>query len=189
LLVDGECAPGDGEVVIGGKQGDQAEGKAADGLGETEAIETGPRRGCCWQFCRNRRLLAAGWRSGGAGGRGHGAGAETGGEGSFHRCHRCHNTACKDLGKGSTRLLVPTPVAVGQICSSGLPPDGGCKSPQPGAMRLGMMTAVRSWPYRLRIHQLISSQRAMTADNALRLEQWLSVEAAFLDEPAEQVRA
>jgi hypothetical protein len=29
----------------------------------------------------------------------------------------------------------------------------------------------------------------MTADNALRLEQWLSVEAAFLDEPAEQVRA
>jgi hypothetical protein len=56
-------------------------------------------------------------------------------------------------------------------------------------MRLGMMTAVRSWPYRLRIDQLISSQRAMTADNALRLEQWLSVEAAFLDEPAEQLRA
>ena len=46
-------------------------------------------------------------------------------------------------------------------------------------MRLGMMTAVRSWPYRLRIDQLISSQRAMTAENALRLEQWLSVEAAF----------
>jgi hypothetical protein len=45
LLVDGEFAPGDGEVVIGGKQGDQAEGEAADGLGETEAIETGPRRG------------------------------------------------------------------------------------------------------------------------------------------------
>jgi hypothetical protein len=31
--------PGDGEVVIGGEQGDQAEGEAADGLGEAEAIE------------------------------------------------------------------------------------------------------------------------------------------------------
>ena len=46
-------------------------------------------------------------------------------------------------------------------------------------MRLGMMTADTSWPYRLRIDQLISGQRAMTADNALRLEQWLGVEAAF----------
>jgi death-on-curing protein len=30
-----------------------------------------------------------------------------------------------------------------------------------------------------RIHQLISGKRAMTADTALRLEQWLGVEAAF----------
>jgi hypothetical protein len=82
LLVDGDVAPGECEVVIGGEQGDEADGEAADGLGETEAIETGPRRGCCWQFWRNRRLLAAGWRPGGAGWRGHGAGAETGGEGS-----------------------------------------------------------------------------------------------------------
>jgi hypothetical protein len=81
LLGDGDVAPGEGEVVIGGKQGDQAEGEAADRLGETEAIEAGPRRGCCWQFWRNRRLLAAGWRPGGAGGRGHGAGGETGGGG------------------------------------------------------------------------------------------------------------
>jgi hypothetical protein len=29
-------------VVIGGKEGDQAEGEAADRLGETEAIEAGP---------------------------------------------------------------------------------------------------------------------------------------------------
>ena len=82
LLVDWDVAPGEGEVVIGGEQGDQAEGEAADRLGEAEAIEGGPRRGCCWQFWRNRRLLAAGWRPGGTWGRGHGAGAETGGEGS-----------------------------------------------------------------------------------------------------------
>jgi hypothetical protein len=41
LLGDGDVAPGEGEVVIGGKEGDQAEGEAADGLGETEAIEGG----------------------------------------------------------------------------------------------------------------------------------------------------
>jgi hypothetical protein len=48
LLGDGDVAPGEGEVVIGGEQGDQAEGEAADGLGEAEAIEGGPRRGCYW---------------------------------------------------------------------------------------------------------------------------------------------
>ena len=40
MLRDGDVAPGDGEVVIGGEEGDQAEGEAADGLGETEAVET-----------------------------------------------------------------------------------------------------------------------------------------------------
>jgi hypothetical protein len=30
---------GEGDVVIGGKEGDQAEGKPADGLGDTEAIQ------------------------------------------------------------------------------------------------------------------------------------------------------
>ena len=45
MLGDGDVAPGDGEVVIGGKQGDQAESEAADRLGETEAIEGGSRRG------------------------------------------------------------------------------------------------------------------------------------------------
>jgi len=34
LLGDGYDLPGEGEVVIGGEQGDQAEGKATDGLGE-----------------------------------------------------------------------------------------------------------------------------------------------------------
>ena len=102
LLVDWDVAPGDGEVVIGGKEGDQAEGEATDGLGETEAIEAGPKRGFCWQFWRNRRLLAAGWRPDGAGARGHGAGGVDGGEASFHRCHRCYNTVGMDLGERPT---------------------------------------------------------------------------------------
>jgi plasmid maintenance system antidote protein VapI len=42
-----------------------------------------------------------------------------------------------------------------------------------------MMTAVTSWPYRLRIDQLVSGKRAMKANTALRLEQCLGVEAAF----------
>jgi hypothetical protein len=99
-------------VVIGGEESDQAEGKATDGLGETEAIEAGPRWGCCWQFWRNRRLLAAGWRPGGVGGRGHGAGAETVGGGSFHRCHRCHNTVGKELRKRPSPACQWLPVAV-----------------------------------------------------------------------------
>jgi hypothetical protein len=44
LLGDGDVAPGDGEVVIGGEEGDQAEGKAADSLGEAEPIETEPAK-------------------------------------------------------------------------------------------------------------------------------------------------
>jgi hypothetical protein len=42
LLGDGDVAPGDGEVVIGGEEGDQAKSKATDGLGETEPVETDP---------------------------------------------------------------------------------------------------------------------------------------------------
>ena len=112
MLVDGDVAPGEGEVVIGGEEGDQAEGEAADGLDETEAIEVGPRRGCCWQFWRNRRRLAAGWRPIGAWGRGHGAGEVAGGEGSFHRCHRCHNTVANDLRKRPSPACQCLPVAV-----------------------------------------------------------------------------
>ena len=47
MLLDGDVAPGECEVVIGVEQGDQTEGEATDGLGETEAIEGGPRRECC----------------------------------------------------------------------------------------------------------------------------------------------
>ena len=42
MLGDGDVAPGECEVVIGGEQGDQAEGEAADGLGETKPVKTGP---------------------------------------------------------------------------------------------------------------------------------------------------
>ena len=39
MLGDGEVASSDGEVVIGGEEGDQAEGKATDGLGDTELVQ------------------------------------------------------------------------------------------------------------------------------------------------------
>jgi hypothetical protein len=50
LLRDGEGTPGDGEVVIGRKESDQAEGTAAAGLGETESVETKERR-APWARC------------------------------------------------------------------------------------------------------------------------------------------
>ena len=40
-----EGAAGDGDVVIGGKQRDQANGETAEGLGGAEAIEGKPRAG------------------------------------------------------------------------------------------------------------------------------------------------
>jgi hypothetical protein len=40
LLGDGDAAPGKGEVVIGGKKSDQAEGQATGGLGEAKPVET-----------------------------------------------------------------------------------------------------------------------------------------------------
>ncbi|MCX5952024.1 MAG: hypothetical protein NTZ40_00660 [Cyanobacteria bacterium] len=53
LLRDGEGASADGDVVIGGEQGDQAEGKAAYCLGETDPVEAEPIQvvpgaGLCW---------------------------------------------------------------------------------------------------------------------------------------------
>ena len=46
LLLELEVVAGDGDVVIGGEQGDQAEGQAADGLGDAEAIEAFAATGC-----------------------------------------------------------------------------------------------------------------------------------------------
>jgi len=43
LLLELEACAGEGDVVIGGKQGDQAEQQTTDGLNETEPIEAGPR--------------------------------------------------------------------------------------------------------------------------------------------------
>jgi hypothetical protein len=44
LLRDGDVAPGEGEVVIGGEKGDQAKSEATNGLGEAEPIETEPAK-------------------------------------------------------------------------------------------------------------------------------------------------
>ena len=44
MLRDGDVAPGDGEVVIGGEEGDQTKSEATDGLGEAEPIETEPAK-------------------------------------------------------------------------------------------------------------------------------------------------
>jgi hypothetical protein len=42
LLLELEAAAGDADVVIGGEQGDQADGKPAEGLSGAEAVESSP---------------------------------------------------------------------------------------------------------------------------------------------------
>ncbi|MFO0138146.1 MAG: hypothetical protein ACK535_09030 [Cyanobacteriota bacterium] len=44
MLLERNAAAEDGDVVIGGKEGDQAEGKAAEHLEAAEAIEAQPTR-------------------------------------------------------------------------------------------------------------------------------------------------
>jgi hypothetical protein len=44
LLLELEGAAEEGDMVIGGEQGDQAEGKAAEHLQDAEAIEAQPAR-------------------------------------------------------------------------------------------------------------------------------------------------
>ena len=39
MLLERDAAAEDGDVVIGGKEGDQAEGEATDGLGDTEPVK------------------------------------------------------------------------------------------------------------------------------------------------------
>ena len=82
LLLELEVVAGDGDVVIGGEQGDQAEGQAADGLGDAEAIEACIAAGSWRRFWRSRRLLSGGgWRIGSAAGRGHRIGGQRWGAG------------------------------------------------------------------------------------------------------------
>ena len=47
LLLELEGAAGEGDVVIGGEQGDQAEGDAAEHLEHTQAIQAQPAAGWC----------------------------------------------------------------------------------------------------------------------------------------------
>ena len=42
MLLDWEAAAGDGDVVIGGEQGNQVEDQATKGLGQTEPVKTEP---------------------------------------------------------------------------------------------------------------------------------------------------
>ena len=69
MLLDRETARGEGDVVIGRKEGDQANDQAAAGLEGTEMIESGPRALFCRQFWRSREHLAV---SGGIRGAGSG---------------------------------------------------------------------------------------------------------------------
>ena len=69
LLFELDACAGDRDVVIGGKQGDQAEQQAADGLEEAEPIEAGPGLLRVPRFWRSRR-----WLAGRALGVGHGLG-------------------------------------------------------------------------------------------------------------------
>ncbi|MFN7630900.1 MAG: hypothetical protein ACK55B_11460 [Cyanobacteriota bacterium] len=87
LLLEADGAAEDGDVVIGGEQGDQAEHEAADGLQEAKAIEGEPPMprglGGFWRICAG--LI------GGVGHRIQGGGAVAGGasgKGTTDPCHR-----------------------------------------------------------------------------------------------------
>jgi hypothetical protein len=48
LLLETDGAAGEGDVVIGGKQSDQAEDHSPAGLDGTEVIQAGPGALWCW---------------------------------------------------------------------------------------------------------------------------------------------
>jgi hypothetical protein len=54
LLLEVEGAPGEGDVVIGGKEGDQAESKATNGLDLAQPVKTqgGADRAGGWDWLR-----------------------------------------------------------------------------------------------------------------------------------------
>ncbi|QPN64623.1 hypothetical protein [Synechococcus sp. CBW1004] len=69
LLGEREASTGEGDVVIGGEQGNQTEQQATDGLEEDEPIEARPGAKGVHRFWRSRRRL-----TGRALGVGHGLG-------------------------------------------------------------------------------------------------------------------
>lgn len=77
LLLEPEAGAGEGDVVIGGEQGDQAEDQPSDGLGETAPVETPEGPPCMPPVCWRRRFSAvacwclARWRVDWRRGRGH----------------------------------------------------------------------------------------------------------------------
>ena len=48
MLLESDAAAEDGDVVIGGKESDQAEDQAAARLDGTEVIQAWPRALLCW---------------------------------------------------------------------------------------------------------------------------------------------
>ena len=48
LLLEADVVTGDGDVVIGGKESDQAEDQTTADLEDTEVIQTGPGALWCW---------------------------------------------------------------------------------------------------------------------------------------------
>jgi hypothetical protein len=59
LLLEVDAASAEGDVVIGGEQRNQADGDAAQGLEEPEAIKAGPAARGWVPVCRDRSVLAA----------------------------------------------------------------------------------------------------------------------------------
>jgi hypothetical protein len=93
LLLELERVAGDGDVVIGGEESDQAEDQAAAGLDGTEAIEAGPGALEIGEVWRSWGLLAV--REGARGvwsDRGHGAEEATGSAGLPLLCSTPGNT-------------------------------------------------------------------------------------------------
>jgi hypothetical protein len=61
LLLEADALAGEGDVVIGGEQGDQAEDKAADSLVEAEAVEAEAPEALVLGFAPRPKAHQADW--------------------------------------------------------------------------------------------------------------------------------